>query len=202
MNTDIGTDEFDSILELIIIVMFFSFSLFATNYMLDKLTIRADAHLLSDKVTTRIDITDLENPYQMTGYGAYMTAWIMSGDVDTKLGFVNDNAVSLDADDANYVLITTRTDTGARRSNFSSYLSRLVTGRNGAMEEKRSVKKVFKSFTTTRPISVQDVYKSMLFTLELTDGYVFDEEVVTNDFGNVVERKKVHIWTMLPEAIP
>lgn len=73
----INSDEFDTIFDLIVTVLFMAFGVFAIAAMSRNLADRLEISKESNKIEVSASQHLAEDPYYMTGYQAYMVAWHM-----------------------------------------------------------------------------------------------------------------------------
>lgn len=212
---NINSDEFDTIMELFITILFMSFGLFAVVLMLRNMNSRVEIYDSPDKIEVNVDNKDAEDPYWFTPYQAYMFAWHMdefsyeslsyvcgkyptdyvnnSGQITSEqrldVGTKNDYTVTLSTIDENGELI----------KQFTTWRNRTITGQ-GTTGEVKSVKKSINSVLGTN-LTKDNIYKyykgkynKILYHLELTGE--FSE---LNDLGdNINTGGKRYKWILTP----
>lgn len=141
MDEDVSyTEEFEAIVELIIGIIFMSFCVFATAFMVKTIAPRTSISYGSDKLTT-LSSYNVKDPMYFTGYQAYMFSWhmdtiseepVMWLATDTTMhnpGLGNDADADNCATGDEHVIISVRDmDTGEFRNSFINWRNRHITG--------------------------------------------------------------------------
>lgn len=186
---NINSDEFDTIMELIIAILFMGFGLFAVMLMLRNMTARVEIYDKPDKIEVNVNNVDAQDPYWFTPYQAYMFAWHMDEFSYESLSYVcgrhpTDYVVNpgqitskqrLDVETKNDYTVTLSTidENGELIRQFLTWRNRTITGQ-GTSAETRSVKKSINSVLGSNPTKA-DTYKyykgnynNIKYHLELT----------------------------------
>lgn len=133
-------EEYDTLMELIFTIMFFSFAIFATSYMVAHFTPKIAVAYESDKLTT-INADDAEDNHYYSGYQAYMMAWHMDSISEEPVMWISDDSTrhnpglgddadndTCDSNDTHVILSLRNRDTGEIRSSFINWRNRHITG--------------------------------------------------------------------------
>ena len=90
MNEDVSyVEEFETIFELIMSVMFMAFCVFATAYFMANVTPRIRISYDNDKITS-LSTVYAEDPNYLNAYQAYMLAWHMDTISEEQLMYLTD----------------------------------------------------------------------------------------------------------------
>lgn len=82
---EIDTSEFDWLFELVIAVLFMSFGIFATVTMIRTLDAKTQIEPRLDKVELSYDAMQSNNPFILSGYDAWMMAYLIDPTSDVSL---------------------------------------------------------------------------------------------------------------------
>lgn len=134
------TEELETIIELIVCILFMSFCIFATSYMVKVISPRTVISYKSDKLV-ELSSYDVNDPSYLTGYQAYMMAWHMDNISTEPVMWLSTTTTSHnpgtgnDADTDNCVtknehviLSSLDMDTGEYRNNFIIWRNKHITG--------------------------------------------------------------------------
>jgi hypothetical protein len=172
--------------ELIIIIIFMSFGIWATTLMVKDMAAHVELSNHPDKIAITSTIHYAEDPFWYTGYQAYMFSWHMDELSDESLSYVGGSmstgmaSARLDGTDNNHVTLSTLTTDSSgnttRITQFLTWRNQMITGTgNGST---KSVKKTLASLVSANQLSklYRGTYlnsdgKALKFHLELTDSY-------------------------------
>lgn len=84
-NSDLGSDEFDTIFELILTIIFTSFGLFALFQMINVMNTKIELFQQKDKIEVVSRDHQVEDPYWFTAYEAYMIGIVYDEDTNTTV---------------------------------------------------------------------------------------------------------------------
>lgn len=192
----LNTDELDTIIELVIAVIFMSFCLFATVLMIRSMDIRTQFKPRVDKVEMTYAALQDTAPFDFTGYQAYMFSWMMDGNTDTDLLWAA-SSNELDSDSSQ---LCTAIEPSKVSNGFVTYRNRVITGDN----INESVQSVLYRLGGNNRDAVVNIYKGLsgddkMFHLELTDKHVggYDNIMEPNGFS-IFEERKIYRWTLHP----
>lgn len=134
------TEEFETVIELIVGIVFMSFCIFATAYMVKVISPRTAITYNADKLT-EISSYDVNDPNYLTGYQAYMMAWHMDSISEVPIMWMSNGTTVHNpgtGNDADTDTCTTKSDhvilslldrdTGESRNNFINWRNRHITG--------------------------------------------------------------------------
>lgn len=209
---NINHDEFDSVIELIICVLFMSIGIFAMGNMLRILNNKVEVNNPTDKIAITRSTHEAEDPYYFTGFQAYMFSWHMdeySYEPLTWLGGTTNGTTTsarTDGSDKNHVTISVLDDNGKINSHFLSQRNQYIVGVGKGSE--RSVKQTLTSIigTSGNQNSVKQLYqgkyvlggKPLYLHLEKTGSYTLG-----NDLGSDANTGgKTYRWVLVPKTKP
>ena len=204
MNT-LNEDEIDTILDLIVIVIFASFLLGSMVIMTQHMAKRVSIYTPTDKVVISSEEHERDDPMWFTGYQAYMFAWHMDEmsyeDLYWLGGTVGNTTVKTDGTDTKHVKIGVLDDTGNLRSQFYVWRNQMITGVGNGAE--RSVKKTLDSIAPSSRLA--DLYRGtysvadgpVKFHLELTGDYTIKDDLDENGIDPNAGGKKFK-WILIP----
>ena len=201
---ELDSSEFDFIFELILAVLFMSIGLFAIITTIRVFAARVELTPRVDKVEINSNLIEENNPFDFTGYQAYMMAWHMDGLSEVPLMWTAGDLYA----DAKTVLangtetkLATLIDPVANRSGFITYRNQMITG--SRIGEGIGVTDTLKACTDTGTTGelVQlyrglGKYSDVRFHLELTDKHVVTKSLVYDFSGQPIEERNVYKWTM------
>lgn len=218
---NINSDEFDTMIELIITIMFMAFGIYAMTLMVRNMSARVEIYDKPDKIEVNAATHDVEDPFWFTPYQAYMFSWHMDefsyeplsyvcGDYPTDYDINGNNLTSvqkLDVSSKNQYTVTLSVideTTGAVRNQFTTWRNHHITGQGTAEAQNRNVKKSINSLIPPSG-SKKDVLnyyrgKTVLYHLELTDYFTVNEDLNTSGDANVnlnIGGKKFK-WVLTP----
>lgn len=189
---DLNGDEFDTMFELILTIMFMAAGVFAISLMFRNLSDRVGVMERPDKITITGYTHYEEDPFYFTGYQAYMFAWHMDELSSQPLSWVggtldvnyNSNQY-IDDDNIKHVTICTIDSvTGKPINQFYTWRNQMITGAGNGTE--RSVQKTLASIVSSTDIKSlyqgtvpANTGQNIMFHLELTDKYTRN-----NNLGN------------------
>ena len=191
MNQNLNGDEIDSLIELIITILFMSFGIFATALMVRYLSAKVELVERDDKIVMSAEAADLEDPLWFTGYQAYMFAWHMDEMSDVPITWLGGNASSImsggksndyvDGSSKTKVTIGTLDEHGETRPAFISWRNRTIVGSGYAAD--CSVKKTIG--TIGSDYGFYKLYRGTgspgcFYHLELTDKYTQNADLGSN----------------------
>lgn len=127
---EIDTSEFDWLFELIIAVLFMSFGIFATVTMTRIMDEKTQIEPRLDKVELSYDAMQESNPFILSGYDAWMMAYLVDPTSDVSLTLAQHepelNDATRDLDDASDCLAMI--DPYKHRDNFVTYRNTKLAG--------------------------------------------------------------------------
>ena len=181
----INSDELDTLMDLILTILFMAFGVYAIVSMYMNLNARMGVVDTPDKIEFRVSQKDALDPFYFTGYQAYMFAWHMDDLSYEKLSYVGwedeNNPTKLNKVDDNYaddtVTLSVLDDNGQVRGQFIPWRNQHIVG--VGLGENCSVSSVIADiFTTTMSDerNVEDMYRNIRgnnikWHLELTDAH-------------------------------
>lgn len=127
---EIDTSEFDWLFELIIAVLFMSFGIFATVTMTRIMDEKTQLEPRLDKVELSYDAMQSSNPFILSGYDAWMMAYLVDPTSDVSLTLAQHEPESGDAtrdldDDSDCLAMI---DPYKHRDNFVTYRNTKLAG--------------------------------------------------------------------------
>ena len=186
MNESFDNDEFDSVMELIVTILFMAFGIFATALSTKYLTAKANLIEHDDKISITAEEHQANDPYWYTGYQAYMFAWHMDELSYESLTWLEGHAGSLgnepptttarvDSTNKDHITIGILDENGQYRAQFIPWRNRSIVGTGYA--EDCNVKKTIN--TLANGVGIYDFYRGNSldgvhkyeYHLELTDAY-------------------------------
>lgn len=207
------TEEFETIIELIVSIIFMSFCIFATAYMVAVISPRTAITYEADKLT-ELSSYDVTDPTNLTGYQAYMMAWHMDNISEVPIMYmstgttIHNPGTGNDADtdscvtkDEHVIMSVLDRDINEVRSNFINWRNRHITG----------------ALLPTGYSSVQSIVNNTASNLGLTDSekrffwsgtgvaskYRFHlEHTYLNMEASDASGRKDSIWQLNPIQIP
>lgn len=215
MGNELNSDEFETIFDLILCVIFMAFGVFAMVLMVKNLSTRVEILDRPDKIEVTHAQHITEDPYWFTGYQAYMFAWHMDELSYEPLSYIGGNAQVYSATESNPVNIpSVHTDDNSNKSvtlsvkdssgniipQFLPWRNQMITG--SGQGSSRSVKKSLASVASDNNVSLEGLYqgnvfasnKQLLFHLELTGDYKLN-----SDLGNDINSGgKTYQWVLAP----
>ena len=135
----LNNDEFDSVFELVITVLFMAFGIFATATSMQYLNSKIALIERSDKIKVTHELDEVQDPFYFTGYQAYMFAWHMDDLSEVDLTWCSDES-PIDTNSPSNVTIGVKDENDAYRQAFIAWRNRTIVGTGYATE--RNVKKV------------------------------------------------------------
>lgn len=177
MNT-LNEDEIDTILDLIVIVIFASFLLGSMVIMTQHMAKRVSIYTPTDKVVISSEEHERDDPMWFTGYQAYMFAWHMDELSDQSISWVTLNSgAKIDDDDyRNDITMSRKKINDANiASSFIPLRNRYIVGTGFA--EGSNVKKVINQsslgdlFKLYRGSAENSHGEKLMYHLSLTDKY-------------------------------
>lgn len=202
----INGDEFDTIVELIIAVVFMCFGAWAMASMVANLSVRVnDLGIKRDKIEMTSSQHESEDPFYFTGYQAYMFAWHMDDMSYEKLAWVSNEDARLNSNDKDHVELGILDKDGNMISQFYTWRNQMITG--AGMGKDRSVKKVLNNTVNGNQSQLVQLYRGkliktipggssgrLMYHLELTGDYT-----TGNDLGSDSNTGgKMYRWVMVP----
>lgn len=213
---NLNAEEFDTIFELIITILFMSFGVFAISQMVDNLSARVEVSSNPDKIAITYSEHEAEDPFYFTGYQAYMFAWHMDetsyeslsyvgGKLTSEYDIVDNNIRSKqrldDVSDNKCVTLSVIDENGDYITQFLTWRNQMITGQG--LGANRSVMKTINSLTTSDADLVK-MYRGTLkdssgsrklyWHLSLTGDYT-----MSNDLGySLNEGGKTFRWVLEP----
>lgn len=171
-------DEFDTLMDLIVMVMFMGFAFYSLVIMSQHMAKRVDLYTPIDKIIVDEEIHERDDPTWFTGYQAYMFAWHMDEMSDQSLSWVTYNS-GAKIDDNNYstdiTMSKNKINDSSIASSFIPLRNRYIVGTGFA--EGSNVRSVINN---SAPHNLFDLYrgkyynaegKSLMYHLLLTDKY-------------------------------
>lgn len=216
---NINQDEFDSVFELVIAVLFMSFGVFAIAMMQVALGPRLEVNSRVDKVQVSYETHTAEDPFYFTPYQAYMFAWNMDGLSDEPLMYRKSDAdMTMDYnpteyDDNDYqdvikqggvevkdfvILSTHSISTGTMRNSWYSWRNRRITGggkdATGQYKVRASVQSIINEcYGGTRPGDYWNGTTGDRYHLEYTYNNVVSSTAVDGTTGRFAIWQLKHI---------
>lgn len=204
---NINHDEFDTMFELVITMVFMAFGIFAMVSMVKNLSARVEINNAPDKIEVSYGEHVAEDPFYFTGYQAYMFAWHMDESSYESLSYVGGKVIpseayldnSLSSDSQPKVTLSVTDTDGAVIPQFISWRNQMITGSGLGKDD--SVKETINSVAPSKA-TIDNIYKGdcvisgqqILWHLELTDDYLS-----TNDLGNSkLYGGKTFRWVLAP----
>lgn len=212
MNATMGSDELDSLMDIIVAIILMTFCAMSIAYMVVVMS-RISMHFhQKDKLEIAADAQSEMDPFYFTGYQAYTFAFMMDPYSDQPLTWLGgpDYPVSsrIDGTDNYHVTICALDENGEVRPNFLAWRNQMITGGIASGQNGRDVKSVVRSpisvpyyqiYQGTATRNFGGVNKKLRWHLELTDQYINNYENVYSNIGHtLVERRKVYQWVLVP----
>ena len=212
MDNMMGHEEIDSLMDVILTILFMTFCALAIGYMVVVMSGFAQHFHGTDKLEVDANSAAEMDPMYFTGFQAYMFAYMMDAYSDQPLTWLggSDYPVSarIDGSDNNHVTICALDENGDVRPNFMAWRNQMITGGIATGHTGRDVKSVIKSvvamppnkiYTGSATRTINGETKKLRFHLELTDKYINNYENVFSNVGHkLVERRKVYQWVIVP----
>lgn len=201
---EIDGDEFDFMLEIIIAIIFMSIGIFATIITVRTFTERVQMTPRVDKVEVNSNLIQENDPFDFTGYQAYMMAWHMDGLDDTTLMWTAGDT---------YMDIPAATDSGEaekqatvidpinHRSGFITFRNQMITGARIGKDKSvvDTLKACVPSGNKTKLVQLYrglGDFANVRMQLSLTGEHVNEKSPVYDFSGQYIEERKVYKWTM------
>ncbi len=212
MNATMGSDEIDSLMDIIMGILFMVFCAVAIAYMVVVMQGIANHYHGKDKLEVAADAQSELDPNYFTGFQTYMFAFMMDPYSDQPLTWLGglDYPITarIDGTDNEHVTICALDESGNVRPNFMAWRNQMITGGLASGHTGRDVKSVIKSASASPPYSIYQGTASRVINgsnrelrwhLELTDQYINNYENVYSNIGHtLVERRKVYQWVLAP----
>lgn len=178
----LNTDEFDTIMDLIIAILFMGFGMVAIVLMVTNLNKRIAIVDVPDKIEYRVSDREVLDPFYFTGYQAYMFAWHMDDLSYEPLCYVAwDNEVNQELcmidgyENSGTVRLSVLDESGQVRSQFIPWRNQFIVGTG--LGEFNNVKDVMADLWMTAftgDTRVEEMYKNsgsnkIMWHLRLTD---------------------------------
>lgn len=209
---ELNHDEFDTVFELILCVMFMSIGIFAMANMVKILSNKVEVNSPTDKIEITRNTHYAEDPFYFTGFQAYMFSWHMDEYSYVPITWLGGDMVGTettartDGTDNNHVTISVLDDNGKINSHFLSLRNQYITGVGKGTQ--RSVKKSLTSIVGTSgdQVKVQQLYQGkymigsspIYLHLECTDAYTNGADLGTDlNTGG-----KTYKWVLVPKPKP
>ena len=222
---NLNSDEFDTIIELIVAIMFMSFGMVAIVLMLRNMNERVEIYDSPDKIEISAAMREVEDPFYFTPYQAYMFAWHMDEFSYESLSYVGceDNTnintghttlpngqiqsnQRLDISGVNKnkdiytITLSVIDENGHVRNQFLTWRNRNITGIDNTQ---KSVRKSINAFVDKSYDSSEtkqryfDYYKgnTVMYHLELTDAFLGKTNTYIYEKG---EGGKKFKWVLTP----
>lgn len=201
----LNSDEFDSVFELIICILFMAFGILATSFMLKDMVANVEISGTPDKIEITSSTHYAEDPFWFTGYQAYMFSWHMDELSYESLSYVGgtiapwgQSAARLDGTDNKHVTLCVLQPDGSVMPQFLVWRNQMITGAgNGATSSVKSTLASIVPSSNLRNLYTGNVHsggQTLLFHLELTDAYNNN-----NNLGNNVNYGgKTYKWVLAP----
>ena len=200
---NLNGDEFDTMFELIIAIIFLSFGVFSMSLMARNMSERAALNEEPDKIEMTMRDHEDTDPFYFTGYQAYMFSWHMDEMSDVPLSYVGGlnipSTAHVDGSDTNHVTLSVKDNNGDTRSQFLVWRNQMITGQGyGAT---LNVKKTINSLTTGQD-NLYQLYRGLYsngtgkiaYHLELTDKYKLSDDLGSSlNYGG-----KKFEWVLAP----
>lgn len=220
-DSSMGWEEADSIIELVLMVLFLVVLVTAMAYMVPKMAGYTRIYHTTDKIETIPDAASQNDPFYLTGYQAYMMGWVMSTDANVTLTWLGTASQGgdiptrsrTDGTNDNHATISTVDENGEFQNNFYLKRNQTISGGShfGGVSVKDAIRSVVHDVTTDITPLYRGTYErsdslgntgKVRFHLELTDDYTDESEEVYSHGGTVlVERRKVFQWVLAPVII-
>lgn len=203
----LDNDEFDSLMDLIITVLFMAFGILATAFMCYYLSRRVEASTETDKIMYTYETYEQANTYEFTGYQAYMFSWCMDelsyeplywigGNYSNIMSGSNLSSVNTDVDSDKWVCLSTLLDDGTVRPQFIPYRNRIIVGTGFSTD--KSVKSVINMSAGPNAKAHFQGTNGLRYKLILSGDYRLN-----NDLGNhPTKGGKTFQWILLPQRAP
>lgn len=212
MDNMLGHEEVDSLMDIIMTIMFMTFCALAIGYMVIVMSGISQHYHGQDKLEIDADAASEMDPMYFTGFQTYMFAYMMDAYSDQPLTWLGGNdwpvSARIDGSDNKHVTICALDENGDVRPNFMSWRNQIITGGIASGQNGRDVKSVIKSslavpayqiYNGTATRTINGSTKQLRFHLELTDQYINNYENVYSNMGHVLtERRKVYQWVLVP----
>ncbi len=192
----LNSDEFETMFELVITIMFMAFGALAMSFMVKNMAERSALMNQPDKIEVEVGKVE-DDPFWFTGYQAYMFSWHMDELSYESLSWLGNGSYTeakssahTDGSDTYHVnLGVVDEETGEIIKQFYPWRNQRITGVGPAGN--LSVKKTIKSCAQSSESSLVSLYKGTLevpgtggkhkmFHLELTDDYTISDDLGTN----------------------
>lgn len=197
-------DELDSFYELIGAIFLMLFCAFAIGFMATRMSSYINRYHHHDKIEVSANAAEIDNPFNYTGYEAYMFAWVMDPYSDVSITWLSSQNAMTDDNTNRHVTISTLDEHGNVLSNFIPYRNQLITG--GQVAADRNVKNVIRQVfpSNTHALYAGDTTKcNKYFHLVYTGDYTNNEVPdFAYDGTTVFERRKLYSWILVPVTSP
>lgn len=206
------TEELETIIELIVAIIFMSFCIFATAYMVKVISPRTAISYESNKLV-ELSSYDVSDPNYFTGYQAYMMSWHMDNISTQSVMWLSNASTSHnpgtgdDADtdtctstDSHVILSSIDRDTKDYRNNFIVWRNKHITG--AGLNGKPSVQKMINDAADiTFGLNSGDV-RFLWSGTSPADSYRFKlEHTYSNMESNASSGRKDSIWQLTPTSV-
>lgn len=209
---ELNHDEFDTVFELILCVIFMGIGIFAMSSMVRILSNKVEVNNPVDKIEISQSTHYAEDPFYFTGFQAYMFSWHMDEYSYVPITWLGGDMIGTettaktDGTDFNHVTISVLDAAGKINSHFLSVRNQYITG--VGMGKDRSVKKTLASIvgTSADQAKVQQLYQGnyrigsdqLYLHLECTDKYTNGSDLGTDlNTGG-----KTYKWVLVPKTKP
>ena len=194
-----GSEELDTIVELLIAVLFMGVCAVMVGGMCIRMSAYSTHLHCSDKTEITAEKNEVEEPFYYTGYQAYMFAWMMDSYSKVPITWLADNDARIDSSNNDHVTIGTIDEDGSSRNQFMAWRNQVITG--GALARNRNVKDVLRDAASGAG-TIDNFYSGNTewrYHLVFTGDYTLSTVPVYSDVGyTLVERKKVYSWVLVP----
>lgn len=212
MHGSMGSEELDSLIDVLLAILFMIFCAFGTAYMVASMSRISQHYHTTDKLEIDADAQAEMDPFYFTGFQTYMFAYMMDPYSDQPLTWLGgpDYPVTsrIDGTDNYHVTICALDTNGEVRPNFLAWRNQMITGGTITGGTGRDVKSVVRSpiytdyyriYQGSATRNVNGVTKKLRWHLELTDKYINNFENVYSHIGHtLVERRKIYQWVLVP----
>lgn len=182
MNSgNIGSDEFDTIFELFVSVLFMCFGIFAICMMIRVMNAKTEVILPKDKIEITASEHKANDPFYFTPYQAYMFGWVFDDSSEvplTWLGAANSTVkyrvddsynILVDPDvldqnesnkDLNYTIISSVDGNGNAIEGFATWKLQMISGSGNAnnMAYYHNIRKTIKSVVSGPSNNLHKLY--------------------------------------------
>lgn len=201
-SSNLNSDEFDTVFELVIATLFMFFGVLAIVYMNSALLTKESVIYKVDKVavTRSADNSQVNNPYRFTPYQAYMIAWHMDGRSFEPLSYVGSNNTGdayTDGVDEIHATIDPTNNSNFLNRSFVTYRNQVITGKNGLeADHTLSVRKTMLRNSLIEADETAYWRQANSWNLILTDKYKLDYDL--GDPAYTFNGGKTFQWVLEP----